>query len=138
MLVYSAGRFSLKRKHIYRQNLPGHIFLLSSFLLSFPPPFLYFSFFLPGRRMTTPYFHKCSISTKDFFTLSHGRRVVPWFCGKIAERCETRWLKKQGRFFSFSFLFFSWLNISFFIYSLWHRKPVEADFAETNFFAAVF
>lgn len=102
--------------------------------LSLPPP-LSLSLSVTGWRATTPYFHKCSKSTKTSCSATyHEGRVVPWSCWKPAERLGD-W-ERDPRVVLFFFSFFFLRKCLFF--PCFALASVEEDFLQRPTFCCCF
>lgn len=101
-----------------------------------PPPPLSLSLSVTGWRATTPYFHKCSKSTKTSCSATyHEGRVVPWSCWKPAERLGDWERDPRVVLFFFSFFLSSQMPLfSLFCFGVCGRR----FFAETNFLLLFF
>lgn len=109
---------------------------LSLFSPSLSPPPLSLSLSVTGWRATTPYFHKCSKSTKTSCSATyHEGRVVPWSCWKPAERLGDWERDPRVVLFFFSFFLSSQMPLfSLFCFGVCGRR----FFAETNFLLLFF
>ena len=104
--------------------------------LSLSPPSLSLSLSVTGWRATTPYFHKCSKSTKTSCSATyHEGRVVPWSCWKPAERLGDWERDPRVVLFFFPFFLSSQMPLfSLFCFGVCGRR----FFAETNFLLLFF
>lgn len=105
--------------------------LLSFILPSFSP----LSLFITGWRAATPYFHKCSKSTKTSCSATyHEGRVVPWSCWKPAGRLGDSTRDPRVVFILlFPFFLRKCLFFPVLLWRLWKKS-----FCRDQLFAAVF